>query len=373
MNDMGGCILLHRQFVERDDFEVFVVTDRRDFTSDSIPHLLCGHPAWLQRLMRSRLALFAHDYAHLCGGLRIPAAIMAAAREFRPDVVMMGAETWLADIAARVARRLRVPLAGHFMDWPSFAALGHGWAKKRLSARFRWRYRQCDLAFGICPEMLEALGPHPNAHVFYPAGNRPAVAPSGKGLGRNAPFTVLFAGNLGQWYGLMLASLAAQLRSERDIRLRIAGGNASWGAAVEADLRRDGVFLGLLKGEDYQKVYHDCDALLLAMGFEPDGRLIESTSFKSKLADYLTSGRPLVVWGPEYCTAVRHARREDFAEVVTTENPAAVVAAFRKIARDPARAAQLVAHGQRFWAENLDAEKVMPRACEAIRSLVLPV
>jgi len=43
-------------------------------------------------------------------------------------------------------------------------------------------------------------------------------------------------------------------------------------------------------------------------------------------------GKPLVVWGPEYCSAVEWARREDSALCVTNQDPANLVAALMRLA-----------------------------------------
>lgn len=373
INDMGACTLFYRQFVERDDYELFVVTDRPDFSSDNIPYLIYEHPRIIRRLMKTRFSYFAHDYVQVFGGTLVPSSILSAAREFKPDMIMIGADTWIADLGIHLAHKLKVPLVGHFMDWATFAIQGHPWAKRYASKMFRRRYYQCDLAFGICPEMLETLGTHPNAHVFYPSGtggNMKNINVVKASPAKEEPFTVLFAGNLSQWYGPMLANLSSHFRAEQDVRLRIAGRSASWGAEVEQELRSQGIFLGFLKGAEYQAAFEQADALLVMMGFGAEDRLIESTSFKSKLADYLTSGLPVVVWGPEYCTAVRHARRENFAEVVTVDDPKAVIAVVKALAGDAERSAELVKNSRRFWAKNLDANKVMPQALSAIRAVI---
>jgi hypothetical protein len=362
-------MLFYRQFVERDDYDLFVVTDRSDFSSDRFPYLIFEHPKIIRRLMKTRLALFAHDYVHVVGGSWVPASILEAARHFKPDVIMTGAETWMADLAANLAMKLKIPLVGHFMDWPTFAMMGHSWVKRHASDKFRRRYQRCDLAFGICPEMLETLGAHRNAHVFYPSGQAgESKTPKSRRTHGNS-FTVLFAGNLGQWYGRMLECLVPHFRRENDVQLRIAGGNALWGDEVEKSLRQEGTYLGFLKGAEYKSAFDNADALLLIMGFGAESRLIESTSFKSKLADYLTSGLPLVVWGPDYCTAVRHASRENFAEVVTTDDPGEVVAVVKALARNPSRSAELVKNGFLFWEKNLNANRVMPQALHAINTV----
>ena len=80
------------------------------------------------------------------------------------------------------------------------------------------------------------------------------------------------------------------------------------------------------------------DALLVVMSFEPEHRLFMETSFTTKFLDYTAFGKPIILWGPEYCTPVRVARRDGGALVVNTPEAAEVVAACRKIAGDPSNA-----------------------------------
>lgn len=370
-DEIGGSMLLYRKFVERNDYEILVVTDKPGFHSDDFPYVRYEHPELLLRLRKTRFSLYAHDYVHTLASRRIPKNVMDAARRFQPDMVMMGAETWISDMAIRIARRLKKPLAGHFMDWPTYGMLGHSRIKRYCSNRFRKRYQACDLAFGICPEMIEELGPHQNSHVFYPPGAcQQVLTPTTPALASNKPFRMLFAGNLGQWYGTMLLSLAKEMEHQQGLSLRIAGKNAPWSDTETKHLEDTGVFAGFLKGDAYQKELNHADALLVIMGFEPDCRMIESTSFKSKLADYLVLGKPILVWGPDYSTAVRTATREHFAAVVDSERPCEVIDVARSLSTDQAYTSKLIANGTRFYEQNLAPEVVFGRAYAAISSLI---
>ena len=370
-DEMGGSMLLYRQFVERSDYEIFVVTDKPGFHSDDFPYLRYEHPQLLHRLQNSRLSLYAHDYVHTLASCRIPNKVMDAAKRFRPDLVLMGAETWISDLAIRVARRLKKPLAGYFMDWPTYGMLGHSLVKQYCASRFMKRYQACDLAFGICPEMLEALGPHKNSHVYYPPGARRRVSsPTPISRNPNAPFRLLFAGNLGQWYGKMLLSLSQRMEQQQGVSLRIAGKNDPWSNEDKQHLEDSGVFAGFLKGRGYQKELENADALLVIMGFEPESKTIESTSFKSKLADYLVLGKPILVWGPDYSTAARTGNREGFAVVVDSKNPKEVNNALRKLSNDPARGAELVSNGIRFYEQHLAPDIVFGEALNAINTVI---
>ena len=60
-------------------------------------------------------------------------------------------------------------------------------------------------------------------------------------------------------------------------------------------------------------------------------------SFPSKLTDYTAVGLPLLIIGPEYCSAVRWARANPaVAEVVVTDHAEALTTAVNRLAINPA-------------------------------------
>jgi hypothetical protein len=72
------------------------------------------------------------------------------------------------------------------------------------------------------------------------------------------------------------------------------------------------------------------------MSFEKQHELFMRTSFTTKFLDYVAFGKPVILWGPEYCTPVHVARQHGGAAVVSTDDPGAVVALCRQIAGDAA-------------------------------------
>ena len=70
------------------------------------------------------------------------------------------------------------------------------------------------------------------------------------------------------------------------------------------------------------------------MSFEKEHELFMRTSFTTKFLDYVSFGKPVILWGPEYCTPVRVAREHGGAAVVSAADPTAVVCLCHKIARD---------------------------------------
>ena len=64
------------------------------------------------------------------------------------------------------------------------------------------------------------------------------------------------------------------------------------------------------------KVISAADILVLPFSFQKSNQSIVERAFPSKTADYLASGRPILVFGPANSTLVRYALEEGFAEVV---------------------------------------------------------
>jgi glycosyltransferase involved in cell wall biosynthesis len=281
LDEMGGCMIFYRQFVERRDFEVLVLTDRSGIPNPPLPNWMVVEPnPILKRFQRTRFAPQARAFLLLTAGKWIPRGILNAARDFRPDLVYLGPDTAIA-----------------------------------------------DLAFGICPEMLEALGPHRNAAVFYPIGNLPLDPPASKPKPEGRPFRLLFAGNLGQWYGRMVLDLAKKLDGHPDIQLVVAGKCANWTPEEENWMIASGMYVGFLKGKEYDALFAAADGLLVCNGFAEEARTIEATNFKSKFVDYLASGLPIFIWAPEGSSSAGFAKREGVGVWISDSSPEAVVQA----------------------------------------------
>jgi hypothetical protein len=82
------------------------------------------------------------------------------------------------------------------------------------------------------------------------------------------------------------------------------------------------------------------DLLFAPMNFTDAGRRLAMTSFSSKLADYTAIGLPILVCGPEYCSAVRWAAESPgVAAVATRPTAEALTAALTPLADPAARLA----------------------------------
>jgi hypothetical protein len=105
------------------------------------------------------------------------------------------------------------------------------------------------------------------------------------------------------------------------------------------------------------------------MGFGDECAQTERTSFKTKFLDYLTFQKPIVIWGPEYCSAVRVAREFDAAECYTSPDAAGCIAALENVARSSERQKQLVANAHRMYQSRFEPRRihaVLLRECEKL-------
>lgn len=79
------------------------------------------------------------------------------------------------------------------------------------------------------------------------------------------------------------------------------------------------------------------------------------TVFSTKLLEYLVSGRPIVIFGPENCFHVRSARNGNWAYVVTEDDPVALAKAIVEVTENDLLSSKLV-HGALKEAKARNAE-----------------
>lgn len=360
---MGGGLLLHRHFVLRSDFEIGIVTPNPAPTAP-VFHRFIHEQAWLERLKRTRFAKWFHDYTNLVYARQFNSQLLAAALEFRPDLIFNVAETWVSFHALKLARKLQIPFICYFMDWAHYAAYCHNWAVPLMDQMYRQLYRDSDVAFCISDGMREELGSHRNVRVLYPT---PSVAveklgericiDSNEGR-KNEKFQFLFAGNLAHWYGQQVATILEMLQNESAIGMKVFGNYHVWSMEFAEAQRKCGAYMGFKPYEELIPEFQNADAFFLPMGFDSAAAIIERTSFKTKFLDYLAFEKPIVIWGPEYCTAIRAAREFKAAYCVTDPNPAAVIHAMREISENKELRDRLRTGSQRAKYEKFNNEAV---------------
>ena len=365
---------MHRMFVERAPFELHVASNA-DFADDLHVHTPLRLPGPFYRLRKSRfgprLATWITDYENFVWPLTTTRALETAVETFKPDLILTLAECGLCHAARRTAERHRLPLAGLFLDWfPVMKGhFGHNFTRTALSRRYRELYSACDLAFCTSDGMQEVLGPHPNSHVIYPMPGRHSV--SDKSWPTSAgKFRLAYVGSVQNFYGRMLCALIERISATTDLEIVVVGPNADWPAEVLDHASTNGVYLGFKSPEEAADVMASADALLVVMSFEKEHELFMRTSFTTKFLDYVVFEKPVILWGPEYCTPVRVARKHGGAMVVTQNNPEAIISACRLIAHDAACSEQLSQQARQLHRTLFDPDRLQKIFVSEIEKLV---
>jgi glycosyltransferase involved in cell wall biosynthesis len=195
--------------------------------------------------------------------------------------------------------------------------------------------------------MQEVLGPHANSHAIYPMPGWHKV-PEKTFPPATGRFRIVYVGAAQGFYGRMLRALMHEIEKHPNMELIIVGPTQDWPIAEIQSAKEKGICLGFMPPENAAEVLAGADALLVVMSFERAHELFMRTSFTTKFLDYSAFAKPVILWGPDYCTPSRLAKREDAALVVKTESPAGVIAAAKKLMDEPTEVERLSAASRRL-------------------------
>ncbi|HEU4435034.1 MAG TPA: glycosyltransferase [Pyrinomonadaceae bacterium] len=296
---------------------------------------------WLNTRLHPQAVVW---YSHR--GTRIAPKIAASLNGAGFDSILTVAHGfgWLA--AARMAETRGVPL--HLMvhdDWPRAANVPRS-LRKWLDTRFGRVYRQAQSRMCVSPSMQTAYERRygETAEVLYPsraADVAEFAEPPARLASNDHQFTIAFAGTINtNGYTRALIALHDALSAIRG-RLLIFG-PLTTDHARQTGLDLPNVTIGGLLSwpELMRRLREEADALFIPMSFDGCDKSNMKMAFPSKLADCTAVGMPLLIYGPDYCSAVRWANENPgVAEVVQT--PEGLDPAVRRLANDTAHRLEL--------------------------------
>lgn len=321
----AGQIILHRHLVDRPGITLEVHgSEPRRPTLSKLIRRVAG------RLGKNSLRRFVEDFWVLWGGRWIDPELPASVKHPGRSVVLTVAHGDGFMAARRYAKRQQLPLVCIFHDWWPDMVAAHAPMKRLLEREFKKMARDSALAFCVCEGMRQALGSLPNAVILPPV---PADLASVEVALRDPadPFKILYFGNLGD-YGPMLGDVLEESLKHPEILLQVRGSNPAWSQERKAKMQANGRWLAFAPRAELDAWLASADAFLVPMVFNPALRRRMETSFPSKLIESAQFGPPLIIWGPDYCSAVRWGRQDNRAICVTDPDPVAIVSAFRKLA-----------------------------------------
>ncbi|MEU0127125.1 glycosyltransferase [Streptomyces sp. NPDC006289] len=288
----------------------------------------------------------------------------------RPDAVISQMPSLAGGvIAARLARRHRVPHIPVVQDLMGAAAAQsgiRGGGRAAVVAARAERHALSGAALvGVIHESfvagVTALGVDPGrirvvpnwTHVERPSGDRAATR-ARLGWREDTP-VVLHSGNMGLKQGLEV--LVALARLAPDVRVVLMGDGNQRGALRELAGGLPNIdFLPPSGAEEFTDVLAAADVLAVTQRAS-----VLDMSVPSKLTSYFVSGRPVVASVADEGGTADEVRRSGAGVLVAPEDPAALLAAVRALAADPAEADALGAHGPGYVERHLGREAGLAR------------
>jgi hypothetical protein len=303
-----------------------------------------GYKQVWSRLLQTRFHSYASSAATLCAPMRgrpVPDFVLS----FRPQAVFTVVWGYVWAAAAAYAERANLPL--HLVvhdDWLNVEAR-LALERRLIDQRLRYWYPKAASRLCVSPYMAEAYCRRYGAaaDVLYPscAADVPIAAEPPVTLrGACDPFTVAFAGTIHLDYPQALSRMATALRCIGG-RLIVYGPEPHVSARSMLEQSNIEMRGKVSSPELIRQCRTEAHAMFVPMSFDEQDRSNMETSFPSKLADSTAVGIPVVIHGPEYCSAVRWAfENPGVAEVVTEATVNALVMALARL-RDPTRRLQL--------------------------------
>lgn len=299
----------------------------------------------------------------------------AAWRNGRPDVVLI--ETWplfASQSSALLARFWRVPYLYYVQDvYPEaveeLGVIPGGGFIARLCRR--WDRRICmgsakvivisesmrDLLaisrgvpldrFNVIPNWIDAA--QFKTHPVENAWRREQRIPHGT-------FVAMFGGTLGQVSGAdVLVDVAALLGYKTDTLVVCIGEGVRKQGMIEKAGRlglQNLRFLPYEPAERVPEVQGAADATILTI--QPGYR---DASVPSKLVSYLAAGRPVICSAPASSAVCRVVREADAGITVPPGDGAAIAAAIRRLAGDPAERVRMGQNARRYFESHYTLER----------------
>jgi glycosyltransferase involved in cell wall biosynthesis len=268
--------------------------------------------------------------------------------QYRPAVILATCPDFEFFVEAfRAARKAGIPFYAHMHDlWEENHApgtfwgnLARKWEKTILTRSDRvlcmtqfqadFYKEKYGVACGLLPHTVsrEALDRAPAAMVSPKLPKR----------------TVLFVGNPARLMNMDALGVLARATEllPQDVEFLVLGSLSA------EQLERAGVASSRLRArwaprKDAQVIQSSAHVLVAPLSHKNGSPDEVRTVFSTKVLEYLVSGRPVLVTGPDYSFHVHSAKQGAWAMVVDQDDPKAIADALRRILEDEELAARLV-------------------------------
>jgi len=286
---------------------------------------------------------------------------------FQPDVLLTVAHGWWHTQARRVAKEFNLPLISFFQDWwPDFPDVPVAF-HLRVKREFRRTYTASSVAICVSDAMRRELGERANSLVIHPV---PSFTKSTCWRADfKLPLRLAYFGNL-QEYGPPVENALRAVNGSDKVRLEVFGASPLWTSGAQDYFKSLGLYHPFIPSNQLMKAVQSYQAVLVVMSFDAALRRRMTTSFPSKLVDAIQLGLPVVIWGPEYCSAVQWAGHGDRALCVTDPDPSVLRKVLEQLAASPSEQERFAKSAREAAAGDFNYERIQVQFMDALRRAI---
>lgn len=365
----AGEVILYRHFSQVPGLHLAIATDdSQGLLTENIlevrPHRL------LNRMAITRFSRWSHDLCQCLHPFFNYKIIHNYIKSHKPDLIFTVAEGihWIA--AQKMSQDFNIPLVTIFHDWWPDLAPVHSWAKTNLERRFKELYQQSTLAFCVSEGMRQLLGNHPNVEILYPIPDCQLAGADKNSYSMKKKFKLVYAGSLSGIYTPMIQQLLAALQGVQQVQLNLFGRQPNGQDDLLQGLQERGAYGGFLSRDLLRQELNQASALLVTISFDKNNRRWAETSFPSKLVEYCQYNKPIIIWGPEYCSAVRWGRQYQSALIVTSPLAQDLVKAIQELITQPKEQARLKNKALEMAQGMFNPQKIQQQFVDKIYNIV---
>jgi hypothetical protein len=176
---------------------------------------------------------------------------------------------------------------------------------------------------------------------------------------------VVYFGNL-QEYGPLIERALRVLDGSDRVRLEVFGANPLWKPGAADYFGSRGTYHEFIPLDELAEAVKQFQAVLVVMSFDPRLRRRMITSFPTKMIDAMQLRLPVIIWGPEYCSAITWARNGDRALCVTDPDPLMLRETLEELAVSPSEQQRLSKSASDAAAGDFNYERIQLQFLDAL-------
>lgn len=289
--------------------------------------------------------------------------------KYNPDVIYSQLSTLeLIRFVNKVQSTTNKPLVIHIMDdWPSKITqpgILYSYWKRRINKEFRNLLDKSSALMSICEAMSEEY--KERYHKDFIPFHNPIEINNWLPYARTQwnlekKFTILYAGRVGRGIKNSIIEMGMVVNNLHQSGVNVVFEIQSPDKDKFANLleANDSVkFVNPVEYAELPKKFSSVDLLFLPEDFDADSVEFLKFSIQTKVAEYMISGTPILVFADKETALAKYALKDDWALVVTENNRNTLTKALNELINNQELRRQLSAKAKETAIKNEDAEVV---------------